>query len=406
MNKIEIQNITLQLLEYIEKEKFSGYDPYDFYLSPISKYIPKSILFLHVAKVFPINMRPLLGIKKGMVTKVHALMIDSYLNLYEITKEKKYLQKAEICYQNMLAAAVLNTKEELGWGRNYPFKTGGEIHDNKKPLVYLNARLGQAMLHLYDINRDKQILNDLERVVRNIIRMGRVLEHDGWKFIGYSSDKNTRLTFNVSIVAVETIMKFMNRIGLDTFMVDDYEMRTLCVDIIRTIIHYQEPDGEWIYGYSATGKLFNQKDFHQGFIIDSLYECLPLIKDGQLRFEAQEAYIKGYEYLKNTLIDDKGAFFWRYPKKFPIDIHNQAQGVLSMSINKEDRNSQKLSAVIEYTIDNFWNKNKHCFKYQKWPLFTNKISYIRWCNGWMLYALTMYLKQDKSVHTIKCVNET
>lgn len=395
MNRVEIQNITIQLLEYIEKEHLLGYDPYDFYLSPISKCVLKNILFLHAAKISPINMRPLLGIKKGMVTKVYALMIDSYLNLYGITREKTYLQKAETCYRNMIAAAVLSTEEELGWGRNYPFKTGGEIHDNKKPLVYLNARLGQAMIHLYDINHDKQILENLERVVRNLIRTGRVLERDGWKFIGYSPDKNARLTFNASMVAVETIMKFMDRAGLDTFQVDEYEMGALCLDIIRTMVHYQKPDGGWTYGYSAKGRLFNQTDFHQGFVIDSIHECLPLIKEPQLREDAQRAYDKGYEYLKNIQIDNQGVFFWRYPKKFPIDIHNQAQGILSLSINEKDEDKEKLSTIIEYTINHFWKKKKHCFKYQKWPLFTNNISYIRWCNGWMLYALTIYLKSGK-----------
>lgn len=395
MNRTEIQSIVLQLLEYIEEEHMLGYDPYDFYLSPVAKYVPKSILFLHAAKLAPVNIRPLLGIKKGMVTKVHALMIDSYLNLFEITKNETYLQKAETCYRNMIAAAVLSTEEELGWGRNYPFKTGGEIHDNKKPLVYLDARLGQSMIHLYDINNDKQILKDLERVVRNLIRTGRVLERDGWKFIGYSSDKNARLTFNASMVAVETIMKFLDRSGLESFQVDGYEMRAICFDIIRTMVHYQESDGGWTYGYSSKGILFNQKDFHQGFVIDSLHECLPLIKELQLQKAAQRAYDKGYEYLKDVQIDNQGAFFWRYPKKYPIDIHNQAQGILSLSINEKDENREKLYTIIEYTISHFWKKKKHCFKYQKWQLFTNNISYIRWCNSWMLYALTMYLKSGK-----------
>lgn len=395
MHKSDIENITLQLLEYIEKEQLLGYDPYDFYLSPIAKYIPKSILFLHAAKVSPINMRPLLGIKKGMVTKVYALVIDSYLNLYELTHNDVYVQKAEKCYDKMISAAVVNTPEELGWGRNYPFKTGGEIHDNKKPLVYLDARLGQAMIHLYNITHNKQILDNLERVVRNIVRTGRILEYDGWKFIGYSPDKNARLTFNASMVAIETIMKFMHCAKKETFVIDDYEMKATCLDIIRTMIHFQEEDGGWTYGYSAKGVLFNQKDFHQGFVIDSLHECLPLIKDEALYQQAKESYEKGYNYLKNIQIDNKGVFYWRYPKKYPIDIHNQAQGILSLSINESDKDKAKLSKTLQYTIDNFWNSKKLCFKYQKYHLFINNISYIRWCNSWMLYALTTYLKYNQ-----------
>ena len=48
MDKEQILKHTLELLDYIEKENYLGYDPYDFYLSPYAKYIPKSILFLHL----------------------------------------------------------------------------------------------------------------------------------------------------------------------------------------------------------------------------------------------------------------------------------------------------------------------------------------------------------------------
>ena len=392
MEKQIVNKVVEELLQSIENEDFLGYDPYDFYLSPIAKYLPGSILFLHASKISPINIRPLLRIKKGMVTKVYALMIDSYLNLYEITREETYKKRAVDLYQRLMQVPVVNTKEELGWGRNYPFKTGGEIHDNKKPLVYLDARIGQALIHIYDITKDELVLNDVKRIVVNIVRTGRILEKDGYKFIGYSSDPNTRLTFNVSIVAVETIMKYMNRAKLDTFVVDGWDMKNICDDIIRTMIHYQSEDGSWAYGYSAKGMLFDQKDFHQGFIIDSLYEIMPLLKDEVLEGEVYAVYRKGYDYICNVQIDKDGAFYWRYPQKYPIDIHNQAQGIISLSINKNDNNQKRLNVLLNYTITNFWDYKKHCFYYQKWPLFVNKISYSRWCNAWMLYAMTLYLR--------------
>ena len=60
MDKEQVLKHTLELLDYIEKENYLGYDPYDFYLSPYAKYIPKSILFLHLQKFsykFPSSYR-------------------------------------------------------------------------------------------------------------------------------------------------------------------------------------------------------------------------------------------------------------------------------------------------------------------------------------------------------------
>ncbi|MBO5865100.1 MAG: hypothetical protein J6Q73_03510 [Bacteroidaceae bacterium] len=398
MNNEFIYEQTLKLLEYIEKEEYLGYDPYDFYLSPYAKFFPKSILFLHIQKVIPLNFRKLLKIKKGMVTKVHALIIDSYINLYKLTGEEKYIYKAKILYKRMMESAFVINNDEIGWGRNYPFKTGGEIHDNKKPLVYLNSRLGQTMINMYDITNDKAILADLEKVIRNLIRTGRVLRKDGYSFIGYSPDVNTRLTFNVSMVAVELMMKYLDRSKNTSFEVDGYNIKDVCNDIVRTIIHYQEEDGSWAYGYSAKGVLFSQKDFHQGFVIDSLYKVLPYIENADLKEEAHKVYKKGYEYLKNIQISKNGEFFWRYPKKYPIDIHNSAQGILSLSINKEDKNCEKLKTLIEYIFKTFWNKKEGCFYYQKWRFFINKISYMRWCNSWMLYSMTELLLSNKLKH--------
>ena len=106
-------------------------------------------------------------------------------------------------------------------------------------------------------------------------------------------------------------------------------------------------------------------------------------------------YKKGYNYICNVQIDNEGAFYWRFPKKYPIDIHNQVQGIISMAVNREDENKERLDGILNYTIVNFWDKKKHYFYYQKCPLFKNKISYSRWCNAWMLYALTLYLKNKR-----------
>ena len=396
MKHVTLLSDALALLHQIEKENYLGYDPYDFYLSPIAKFLPKSIWFLHLQKFSPINFRPIIGIKKGMVTKVYALMIDSYLNLYEYTSEKVYLEKAESLFHKMLKAAVVSTSEEVGWGRNYPFKTGGEIHDDKKPLVYLDSRIGLAIVHLYDVTKEKSLIPLLHKIITNILRTGRVLKKEGYSFIGYSPDKNTRLTFNASMVAAELFFKYLDRSKQSTCYIDGLDLRKVAEDIVRTMIHYQEEDGSWAYGFSAKGNLFAQRDFHQGFVIDSLYLSLPYIHDVSLKKQAMEAYNKGYAFLKTIQIDKDGAFYWRYPKKYPIDIHNQAQGILSLSINKSDDDDMILNRIVEYTMENFWNRQRGNFYYQLWPLFRNKISYSRWCNAWMLFSMTTLLNYRKT----------
>ncbi len=95
-------------------------------------------------------------------------------------------------------------------------------------------------------------------------------------------------------------------------------------------------------------------------------------------------------------ITDAGKFKWRLPKKLPIDIHNQAQGIISLSRNNiSNKHNLKLNSIVEYTINNLFDFDKGYFYYQKNRFYTIKIPFIRWGEGWMFFALTEYLKNGK-----------
>ena len=95
--------------------------------------------------------------------------------------------------------------------------------------------------------------------------------------------------------------------------------------------------------------------------------------------------------------EEDGKSLWRYPTKWPIDIHNQAQGIITFSklgyINPRYR--EFAETIAEWTIDNMQD-SKGFFYFQKWPFFTNQTSYIRWSQGWMLLALCTLL--DKKIN--------
>ncbi len=81
------------------------------------------------------------------------------------------------------------------------------------------------------------------------------------------------------------------------------------------------------------------------------------------------------------------------PLIWPVDIHNQAQGIITFAklskIRSEYLNFSKV--IASWTIKNMQDK-KGYFYYQKWPFFTNKIPYIRWSQSWMMFALATLLQ--------------
>lgn len=393
VNNKDIEQIIRYLISKIESSEYKGWDPYDFSNSPLSKYLPFSNILLHIQRFSPVNARVFLRIPKDFVTKVGPLAIDSYINMYEIYEDDSYIDKAQWLYQLILEKAVVKNENELGWGRNFTFKTKGEFHSILKPMVFLNVKTGLAFFNLYQHTHDEELLFNLRKIIVSSINTGGIHKLKRGTFIGYSSDKNPRLIINTCALFSELLLKYISVSGNKDVVICDYKLYDLAQDLINTIVDLQYPDGSWEYGYSKEGKAFTQKDFHQGFIVDSLKNSSEYVVDTTMKQRILHSYNLGFWFLENSQIDDNGAFLWRYPQKYPIDIHNQAQGIITLSNNATQ--SKKIDKSVEYTIKHFWDVKNHYFYYQKIGFYINKIHYIRWSSAWMLFALTTYLKNKK-----------
>jgi hypothetical protein len=79
----EIEKAEEKLRRYCEAVDFRGWDPWDALASPLLQ-IPPFTLRLprwganHLIKIAPINVRPLLGIKKDCFAKGLALFLSAY----------------------------------------------------------------------------------------------------------------------------------------------------------------------------------------------------------------------------------------------------------------------------------------------------------------------------------------
>ncbi len=74
MIKVKIENCIEEMLSYIESTDYAGYDPYDALNSPLIKLVSSKSKYLRIAftqffRRCPVNLRPILGIKKGGVAK-------------------------------------------------------------------------------------------------------------------------------------------------------------------------------------------------------------------------------------------------------------------------------------------------------------------------------------------------
>ena len=99
---------------------------------------------------------------------------------------------------------------------------------------------------------------------------------------------------------------------------------------------------------------------------------------------------KGAEFYK-SLFTSEGQGYWRHPKFWPIDVHNQAQGIITFSRLKDhvDGAQDYADKILSWTINNQQAEDGYYY-YQNQRMFINKIPYMR-LQAWMLYAMSGYL---------------
>jgi len=393
-----IEETIFKLKFFIEEEHYKGWDPYDalnsVFISKVTSFHPfVQRVAIHLLKNSPINLRNLFGIEKGYNPTAISLFIDGYVNLYRIYNDEKYIQKANELTNILYSLNCIENEKELGWGRNFKFITTKETHELNKPLTFLNAKLTISLLNLYEVTKEELIIQNTKKAIYSILKNGRVFKTKEGTYIGYSADSEPRYIFNASILTAELIIKYLYHIKKNDEIVYDCSLKELAIDLIDTVLEKQQDDGKWYYGYNHDFTILRNLDFHQGFVADAL---LGISKYSEYKKnEVLKAYELGISFMYHKQITDEGIFKWRLPKKFPIDIHNQAQGIISLSRNNNTEYKIKLNSILHYTIKEFFDTNKGYFYYQKNQFYTIKIPFIRWGEGWMLFALTEYIKNSK-----------
>jgi len=99
----------------------------------------------------------------------------------------------------------------------------------------------------------------------------------------------------------------------------------------------------------------------------------------------------------NNLFNSNGSSRWKMKSSWPIDIHDLAQGIITFSkaARIDIKYKENANKITNWVIENMRDSNGF-FYYQKWPLFNNKINYMRWSQAWMSLALSEYLKHNRT----------
>lgn len=375
-----------KLRKFIEGEGFKGYEPQDILNSfiPFEKmgsFIRFAVNQLSIRN--PVNIRPFIGIKKDYNAKSMALLLKAYSILYKNEKKDEYLKTAEYLY-NWLMDNYTRGYSGYCWNYNFSWQDRSFYIKRNEPNIVATAFAGFGLYEYYLIMRDEKIVDILKGIAGFMMNdLPRHEDQDGICF-GYDT-RHKSCVYNANMLGCQLMSIVYGLTGEKLYL--EFAVKACDWTIAR-----QKSDGRWNNRlYPDTGKEKEQIDFHQGFILDALNAFMKYT--GMDDDKYKDALRMGMKFYKNKQFTESGMSLFRYPGVYPVDIHNQSQGIITFSRNNDIEFANR---IAHWTIDNMYDEKRGFFYYRKHRFFTNKIPYIKRSSSWMLLALVC-LKYHKDL---------
>lgn len=389
-----LEGALAKLKNYIEHEQYQGYDPYDTLNSKINfnslgKWGP--VLAIQFQKRNPINIRPLLSVKKDYNPKAIGLLLYGYSLLQKHYPRENYSTETSFLFQYLTDNYNKNFNGYC-WGYNFDWASSRKYIKAFSPNIVVTAFIAKGILKYYEATKDEKALKVLESIGDFILKDLPQQESPEGICFSYTT-QSVDCCYNASLLAASVLSKLYHLTKQKKYA--EYAKRA-----VDFVISKQHPDGHWNYSLDlVSGKERKQIDFHQGYVIDSILDFIQYCEIADDKYF--QTIKRGAYFYRREQFFETGQSKWRLPKIFPIDIHNQSQGIITFS-KLSKLNPEYLSfanTIATWTIKNMQNESGY-FYYRKLKYFTNKISYMRWSQAWMFVALTEFLTlSDKKKDT-------
>jgi hypothetical protein len=382
--------------DYCVKNDFKGYSLYDSHTGkvPFEKF-GKTISFLsnQVIKRSPINFRPIIGVPKAYNPKGMGLFLHTYSLLQKCEDsgfDSKDLQQRCTFFVDWLNNNYSKGWSGKCWGYHYDWpRSDGSLFRAFTPSVVVTAFICRALMTNLEVNPE------IEGIVKDIV-------HSATKFVlndVYCTEHKEGLCFSYTPAQRDTVFN-ANLLAAEILAYDDFLQGTtnhkeVIKQVLKFTLNHQNDDGSWYYSlHPKTGKPKNQIDFHQGYMVETIHRVCET--SGLWTEELKKSISIGLKFYIEKQFDKDGASLWRFPGKWPVDIHNQSQGIITFAMFKDydDRYLPFAQKITDWTIQNMQGRNG-AFYYQKWPLITNKVPYMRWNQGWMMVALATLMERSE-----------
>ncbi len=380
MQHQNIHDSLTRLDRWVEAADWKAYDTFDGLSSPLAPFVTLGHPLLKIAwqqgvRRFPLNLRPLLGIKPGMSTKGMGFFAQGYLRRYQAHGDPLFLKKAKFCLQWLIENRCPQFKG-FSWGNHFDYQSRGGNISKGTPTIVWTGLIAHAFLDAYELLDDRSYLEVARSACDFILDELGWLEFPEGILLQYYPNANI-LVHNSSMIGASLLAR------VNSFSPNP-RYRELAERAIQYTLHHQTEAGAWYYGVGEKWKWIDS--FHTGYVLEAL--AIFIRATGATRYEP--ALKRGYEYFVHTFFLPDGTPRYYDYKTLPIDIQCASQAIQTL-VNLRDLHPASVPTAVnvaEWTIKHMQDKAGY-FYYRKYPLITNKTPTLHWGQATMFAALAL-----------------
>jgi rhamnogalacturonyl hydrolase YesR len=366
--------------QWIESHHYEAYEPFDGLSSPLRRLTFGSLLLdrllMQAVRQSPINLRPLLGIKPLPSTKGRGYMAAGYLEMFRLTNDKAYAEKARGCLDWLMAHKSPRFKQ-CSWANHFDFASRGGRYSKDESIIVWTALIGQSFLDGFEATGDARYLEVADSACSWILSLPRERTSSG-TCLSYHAVSQVSI-HNANMLGAALLARTWRHAG-------NVEHLQAAAEAMQYSCARQRPDGSWWYAEELRYRWVD--NFHTGYNLDSVRCYTESTGDDTYR----NAIVKGLEFYKGHFFREDGCPRYYHDRTQPIDSQCAAQAIETLAhFSPRDSECLELAQrVASWTIRNMQDPDGH-FYYRMYPLIKAKAPMLHWAQATTYRALTALL---------------
>lgn len=377
----DIHSSLSHLEAWVQRVDWKAYDTFDGLASPWARPLTLNVPFLKQVwqqgvRRFPINLRPILGIKPSVSSKAMGFFAQGYLKLYQTHRDERYLEKARYCLDWLVENRSRGFKG-YAWGNHFDYQHRAGSIPKGLPTIVWTGLIGHAFVDAFEALGDEDYLVVARRVCEFIVHEIGKTEVGDTTYLHYYPGA-THQVHNSSMIGASLLARVHRLAPEDLFL-------QTARRAVRFTLGHQLADGGWYYGVGPQFKWVDS--FHTGYVLEAL--DIFVRATGEDEFAGQLA--RGYTYFVDTFFEPDGTPRYYSTKRAPLDIQCASQGIQTLlNLRRLHPRSVEIAGkVATWTIQNMQDPAGF-FYYRKYPLITNKTPTMHWGQATMFAALALF----------------